>query len=73
MPHDPSPAPGTAQVAAELHVIGDHVSRLRERVGSLAEPFLGTDREDLVAAIHEAERQLHMASRALQRALKSAG
>lgn len=58
--------------AAELHVIADHVERLRERVGSLAEPYLGTDREDLVSTIHEAERQLRMAARALQRALKTA-
>jgi hypothetical protein len=66
------PAPSTASIAAELHVITDHVERLRERVGSLAEPFLGTDREDLVATVHEAERQLHMAARSLQRALKTA-
>lgn len=65
-------APDTGAVAAELHVIADHVDRLRARVGSLAEPFLGTDREDLVATIHEAERQLSMAARSLQRALKTA-
>ena len=59
-------------MAAELHVIADQVDRMRERVGSLAEPFLGTDREDLVSAIHEAERQLRMAERSLQRALKTA-
>lgn len=64
--------PSTAAVAAELHVIGDQAERLRERVGSLAEPFLGTDREDLVSAIHEAERQLRMAARSVQRALKTA-
>ena len=69
---DPLPSPSTASIAAELHVITDHVERLRERVGSLAEPFLGTDREDLVAIVHEAERQLQMAARSLQRALKTA-
>jgi len=68
----PLPSPSTDQIAAELLVIGDQVDQLRARVGGLAEPFLGTDREDLVAAVHEAERQLHMATRALQRALKSA-
>lgn len=68
----PRPSPDTAQIAAELHVIGDQVDQLRARVGGLAEPFLGTDREDLVSAVHEAERQLHMAARALQRALKTA-
>lgn len=65
-------APSTGAVAAELHVIADQVDRLRERVGSLAEPFLGSDREDLVTTIHEAERQLAMAARSLQRALKTA-
>ena len=65
-------SPSTTAVAAELHVIADQADRLRERVGSLAEPFLGTDREDLVSAIHEAERQLRMAERSLQRALKTA-
>ena len=68
----PLPAPDTGPIAAELHVIADQTDRLRERVGSLAEPFLGTDREDLVSAVHEAERQLLMAARALQRALRTA-
>ncbi|HWL43235.1 MAG TPA: hypothetical protein VNQ73_09845 [Ilumatobacter sp.] len=72
MAHDPSTNPRTTSVAAELHVIVDQAERLRERVGSLAEPLLGGDRDDLVAAIHEAERQLLMATRSLQRALKTA-
>lgn len=48
----------------------DTVQRSRERVASLAEPFLGTEREDIVTAVYEAERQLLGAERALQRALK---
>lgn len=55
----------------ELHVIADTIERQRERVGALAEPYLGTDREDIVTTVHEAERQLLMALRALRRAIKT--
>jgi hypothetical protein len=54
-----------------LHVIADTIDRQRDRVGGLAEPFLGTEREDVVATVHEAERQLHIAARALRRAIKT--
>lgn len=64
-------SPDPTSIAAELHVIADQAERLRERVGALAEPFLGTDREDVLVTVHEAERQLSMAARALQRALKT--
>ena len=57
--------------AAELHVIADTVERQRERVASIAEPFLGSEREDVVTTVHEAERQLLIATRALRRAIKS--
>lgn len=67
MPTTPDPA----RAAAELNVIADTVERQRERVGALAHPFLGTDREDVVSTVHEAERQLLMASRALRRALRT--
>lgn len=67
MPTTPDPA----RVAAELNVIADTVERQRERVGALAHPFLGTDRDDIVSTVHEAERQLLMASRALRRALRT--
>jgi hypothetical protein len=63
--------PDPQTTANELHVLTDTVERQRERVASLAEPYLGTDREDVVATIHEAERQLLMAVRALQRAIKT--
>ena len=56
--------------AAELSAIGDAVERARDRVGELAAPYLGTDREDVVVAIVEAERELRRSVRALQRALK---
>lgn len=64
-----SPDPRSALV--ELQVIADGVERQRERVASLAEPFLGTEREDVVTTVHEAERQLLLASRALRRAIKT--
>lgn len=66
-----STSPDSSRVAAELNVIADTIERQRERVGSLAHPFLGTDREDVIATVHEAERQLLMASRALRRALRT--
>jgi hypothetical protein len=58
--------------AAELAAITDNVAQYRSRVADLAEPWIGTDREDLVAAIHEAERQLRSAERTLLRALRVA-
>lgn len=67
MPTSPDPS----RIAAELSVIADTIDRQRERVAALAHPFLGTDREDIVSTVHEAERQLLMAARALQRALKT--
>ncbi len=67
------PAPDPSSAATQLSVIADTIDRQRERVGSIAEPFLGTDREDVVTTVHEAERQLLMASRALQRAIKTLG
>ncbi|MFP5487569.1 MAG: hypothetical protein ACLGHQ_04605 [Acidimicrobiia bacterium] len=65
------PSPDPSRVAAELDVIADTIERQRERVGELAHPFLGTDRDDIVATVHEAERQLLMATRALRRALRT--
>lgn len=63
----------TTSTVAELHVIADLIERQRDRVGGLAEPYLGSDRQDAIAALHEAERQLLMSSRALRRAIKSIG
>lgn len=67
------PSPDTTSAANELHVIADTIQRQRERVAAVAEPFLGTEREDVVTTVHEAERQLLMATRALQRAIKTLG
>jgi hypothetical protein len=56
--------------AAELAAIADNVAQYRERVAGLAEPWVATDREDIVTAVHEAERQLRNAERTLIRALR---
>jgi hypothetical protein len=61
----------TESIAAELATIADNVAQYRSRVADLAEPLVGTDRDDLVTAIHEAERQLRVAERSLQRAVKA--
>jgi hypothetical protein len=63
--------PDPTSTAAELHVIADTIDRQRDRVAAAAEPFLGTDRDDIITTLHEAERQLQIAVRALRRALKT--
>jgi hypothetical protein len=65
------PGPDPTSASAELHVILDTLERHRERVAAVAEPFLGTEREDVVTTVHEAERQLLVATRALRRAIKT--
>jgi hypothetical protein len=60
----------------ELAVIADAVERMRERVAALAEPFRSAPgaapgRDDIVTAVHEAERQLRSARRALERAVRT--
>ncbi|MGB0113105.1 MAG: hypothetical protein WBP59_07770 [Ilumatobacteraceae bacterium] len=62
----------TESTAAELAAITDNVAQYRIRVANLAEPYFGTERDDLVTAIHEAERQLRNAERCLMRAIKAA-
>jgi hypothetical protein len=61
-----------------LPVMTDHVDRYREEVARMADGLTADDRvagradahADLVAALYEAERALHSAARALQRAIK---
>lgn len=67
----PTTGPDPTSAAAELHVIADTVERQRERVAAIAEPYLGTEREDVIATVHEAERQLLIATRSLRRAIKT--
>ena len=64
-------AGSTESTAAELSAIADNVAQYRSRVAGLAEPWVGTDRDDVVSAIHEAERQLRNAERTLNRAIKA--
>lgn len=66
-------SPDPSSTLAELSVIADTIERQRERVAGLAEPFVATEREDVAVALHEAERQLLMSSRALRRAIKTLG
>ncbi len=63
-------AGSTESTAAELAAIGDNVAQYRARVADLAEPYIGTERDDVVTAIHEAERQLRNAERTITRALR---
>ena len=55
-----------------LAIIADSIGQYRTRVADLAQPFVGTTRDDLVTAIHEAERQLRNAERGLIRAARIA-
>jgi hypothetical protein len=68
-----SPAEHTATAVAELSAIADGVERNRDRVAAIAVPFLGTEREDAVSVLHEAERQLMIAARSLRRAIRTLG
>ena len=63
----------TESTTTELATIADNIGQYRARVASLADLHLGTDRDDFVNAMHEAERQLRMAERGLARAIKTAG
>ncbi len=58
--------------SAELSAAAEAVGGYRRRVAALVGPHLGTEREDIVAAIYEAERALRSAERVLQRAVKVA-
>ena len=64
--------PSAESTAVELSTIADSIGLYRSRVADLAEPFIGTERDDLVTMIHEAERQLRAAERTLQRAARAA-
>jgi hypothetical protein len=66
-------SPDVGTTAAELSAAAEVVASYQRRVGDLAVPHLGTDRDDLVTAIYEAERSLRTAERMLQRAVKLAG
>lgn len=61
----------TESTAHELATIADNVAQYRSRVAALAERHIGTERDDFVGAIHEAERLLRTAERGLQRAVRA--
>jgi hypothetical protein len=62
-----------AATVAELSAAAEAIAGYQRRVAALAGPHLGTEHDDLVAAIYEAERALRTAERLLQRAAKVAG
>ena len=63
--------PDLETIAAELAVMAEGTDRYRDRVADLARRNLA-EHDDLVSAIHEAERALRTAQRALTRANKLA-
>lgn len=60
-------------ISAELAVMAEGTNRYHDRVRDLGSTSLGDDHEDLLSAIHEAERSLRAAHRALLRACRIAG
>ncbi len=62
-----------SSTAAEVSAILESVERSSRRLAELAEPYLGTEREDIITVLYEAERQLLGANRSLQRALRTLG
>jgi hypothetical protein len=62
--------PTPTSIHASLVVLTDRIERSREEVGRLAEGLRLDDHGDLIAAIHEAERTLRLAARALDRATR---
>jgi hypothetical protein len=67
------PAPDLRIITADLSVVADAIDRYCDRLAAAAEPYLGTDREDVVTIVHEAERQLRIAARSLHRAVRTIG
>jgi len=61
----------TQSTAAELATIADNIGEYRSRIAALAEAHIGTDRDDFVGAIHEAERLVRVAERGILRAIKT--
>lgn len=72
MASDPALDDALSSANAELQALIESVGRAKERVSRLAQPFLGTEREDVVSAVYESERLLRSAERALERAARSA-
>jgi hypothetical protein len=62
----------STSTVAELSSAADAISSYQRRVGGLAAQHANDDRDDLIAAIYEAERALRAAERTLRRAIKVA-
>lgn len=62
----------SSATAAELSAAAEAINSYQRRVSGLAADYAGTDRDDLLAAIYEAERSLGVAERTIRRALKLA-
>ena len=60
-----------ASTAAELAAITDSIDRSRQRMADLAQPYVGSERDDIVTAIYEVERTLLATQRALKRASRA--
>jgi len=58
----------SSALTAEIGAIADGIDMYRSRVAGLAEPLVGSPKEDLIAALYEAERALRTAHRAMRRA-----
>ena len=60
--------------ASRLKILDTIDKRLAvdDSLAALAEAHIGTDRDDFVGAIHEAERQIRVAERGILRAIKTA-
>jgi hypothetical protein len=54
--------------AAELSSLHSAVTDAARRIGAIAAEYEGTEREDLLGALYEAERNLRAALRQLERA-----
>jgi hypothetical protein len=52
---------------ASLGSMAAALDEIQARIAAIAESFHGADRDDLLAALHEAERQVRSAGREIQR------
>ena len=59
--------------AAELSSLATTLTELEHRLGALGEAFEGTDHDDVVAALFEAERTIRAATRSVERARQALG
>jgi hypothetical protein len=57
----------TSNPDASLGSMAAALDEIQARIAAIAESVHGTDRDDLLAALHEAERQVRSAGREIQR------